>query len=84
MRATVACAPGGAGYVLRRAASPGETSPRRVRRATGAGAWGDVCAAFEGVGEAVVVAARCGGAAVPAGGTIACPWYVYHVHQEPS
>ena len=52
--------------------------------ATRAGAWGDVCRAFEGVDETAVVAARCGGAAVPAGGTIACPWYVYHVHQEPS
>ena len=84
MRATVARVLGGAGHVLRRAASPGETSPRCVRRATRAGAWGDVRGAFEGVDETAVVAARCGGAAVPAGGTIACPRYVYHVHQEPS
>ena len=84
MRATVARVLGGAGHVLRRAASPGETSPRCVRRVTRAGAWGDVRGAFEGVDETAVVAARCGGAAVPAGGTIACPRYVYHVHQEPS
>ena len=58
--------------------------PEVCERATRAGAWDDVSGAFEGVDEAVVVAARCGGAAVPAGGTIACPWYVYHVHQEPS
>ena len=48
MRATVARVLGGAGHVLRRAASPGETSPRCVRRAARAGAWDDVCGAFEG------------------------------------
>ena len=46
---------------------------------------GNACVfAFEGVDEAVVVAAHCGGAAAPAGGTFAYPWYVYHAHQRPS